>query len=97
MFTIELSGTVNQDITVTVSPQDVASTDYAGAASDVTLEAGELSETFTVATTLDNLAEADETFQVTISDDAAAALQPTPWGLASPRPRQRSATTIRSG
>ncbi len=74
VFTIKLSGTVNQDITVTVTPQDADATDYNGAPGAVTLKAGKLSATFTVATTLDNLAEADENFEVTISDDAGGSL-----------------------
>ena len=67
VFTIRLSGTVKNDIAVTVTPAAAAATDYDGAPRDVILKAGARSARFTVATMLDNLAEDDETFTVTIA------------------------------
>ena len=75
VFAIELSGTVNQAITVSVDPEedtedndnDPADNDYDDTNDTVTLEAGERSATFTVATKMDTIAERDETFKVTIS------------------------------
>ncbi|MDE0025031.1 MAG: hypothetical protein OXP69_11535, partial [Spirochaetaceae bacterium] len=67
VFTIRLSGTVKNDIAVTVTPAAAAATDYDGTPRDVILKAGARSARFTVATMLDNLAEDDETFTVTIA------------------------------
>ena len=67
VFTIRLSGAAKNDIAVTVTPAAADATDYNGAPGEVILKAGERSARFTVATMLDNLAEDDETFGVTIA------------------------------
>ena len=70
-FTVTLSGTVSQDVTLNVATQIGSATalDYTAAANDAmaTITAGETTTTISVATTRDDLAEEDETFRVTLT------------------------------
>ena len=69
-FTLTLSKATNADVTVHYATADsaaMAGSDYTAASGDVTIPAGQLSRTFTVAVIGDRVAEPTETFIVNLS------------------------------
>ena len=85
-FTVSLSAQASSDVVLNWSTADdtaIAGTDYTAQTNGtVTIDAGETTDTFTVATTDDDLVEGDETFTVTIAGTSIA-----DWG--DPRNRHR--------
>ena len=71
VFTVSLSKTTTEDVTVKVSTSDgtaTAGTDYvAVSAQTLTIDAGEMSETVSIETVEDGLIEDPETFTLTLS------------------------------
>ena len=83
LFPVTLSGKVSENVTVTYSVAgsgaDPATTtgnlaDLTSAATSLVIEAGETSDTITVSTNEDNLAENSETFTVTLTDATGVSL-----------------------
>ena len=76
-FTVSLTPVSGRAVTVDYATSNgtaVAGTDYTAASGSVTLAAGDITKTVTVATTEDTLDEDDETFTVTLSNPGNALL-----------------------
>jgi large repetitive protein len=77
-FTVSMSNASSRSVTASYATSDGTATttnfDYTSAASFVTLTPGQISKTFTIQVTGDTIAEANETFSVTLSNATNATI-----------------------